>query len=75
MNAMTLKHDAVYKNAVADGVSHEDAAIHANRHRSDDSYARLYDRARTCGASHAQAALYADKCTCASRRLLLGRSQ
>jgi hypothetical protein len=46
-------------------LSHEDAAIHATRLRSDDSHARLYDRARKCGASHAQAVLYVDKCKCA----------
>ncbi len=61
MNAMTLKHNHEYKKAVADGVSHEEAAIHANRHQKNGDYARLYDRARTCGASHEQAARYADK--------------
>jgi hypothetical protein len=65
MSSMTLKHNHEYKSAVADGLSHEDAAIHANRRRSDESYERLYDRAITCGASHAQAALYADKIICA----------
>jgi hypothetical protein len=68
MNAMTLKHNFAYKSAVADGVSHEDAAIHANRHKNDDDYARLYDRARKCGATHAQAGPYADKIICARKQ-------
>jgi hypothetical protein len=67
MNAMTLKHNHEYKSAVADGVGNEDAAIHANRHKNDD-YARLYDRARTCGASHTQAVRYADKIICARKQ-------
>jgi hypothetical protein len=68
MNAMTLKHNFAYKSAVADGVRHEDAAIHANRHKNDDDYARLYDRARKCGATHAQAGPYADKIICARKQ-------
>jgi hypothetical protein len=66
MNAMTLKHNHEYKSAVADGVGHEDAAIHAHRHKNGD-YARLYDRARKCGASHTQAVRYADKVICARK--------
>ena len=51
-----------YKRAVADDVSHEDALVHAKRYRKSDEYACLYNRARTCGASHAQAARHADAC-------------
>ena len=50
-----------YKRAVADDVSHEDALVHARRYRSDE-YACLYNRARKCGASHAQASQHADAC-------------
>ena len=50
-----------YKRAVADDVSHEDALVHARRCKSDE-YACLYNRARKCGASHAQAARHADAC-------------
>ena len=50
-----------YKRAVADDVGHEDALVHARRYRSDE-YACLYNRARKCGASHAQAARHADAC-------------
>jgi hypothetical protein len=51
----------------ADGLSRDDRAIHSNRVISDRScsYEGLYDRARKCGASHAQAVLYADKIICA----------
>lgn len=55
-----------YKNAVADNVSHEDALIHATNCNTEssrgDEYASLYNRARKCGASHAQAASHADAC-------------
>jgi hypothetical protein len=55
-----------YKKAVSDGVSHEDALIHATKCNTEsslgDEYASLYHRARTCGASHAQAAQHADAC-------------
>ena len=51
-----------YKRAVADDVSHEDALVHARRCKSDDEYACLYNRARKCGASHAQASRHADAC-------------
>ena len=51
-----------YKRAVADDVGHEDALVHARRYRSSDEYACLYNRARKCGASHAQAARHADAC-------------
>ena len=50
-----------YKRAVADDVGHEDALVHARRYKSDE-YACLYNRARKCGASHAQAAQHADTC-------------
>jgi hypothetical protein len=51
----------------ADGLSRDERAIHSNRLTSDRScsYEGLYDRARKCGASHAQAVLYADKIICA----------
>ncbi len=51
----------------ADGLSRDERAIHENRLVSDrsGSYEGLYDRARNCGASHAQAVLYADKIICA----------
>jgi hypothetical protein len=51
----------------ADGLSRDEHAIHSNRLVSDRSrsYEGLYDRARNCGASHAQAVLYADKIICA----------
>ena len=66
MNAMTLKHNHEYKKAVADGVSHEDALIHAKKCKDEtsrgDEYACLYNRARKCGARHAQAAQHADTC-------------
>ncbi len=50
-----------------DGLSRDERAIHSNRLTSDRScsYEGLYDRARKCGASHAQAVLYADKIICA----------
>jgi hypothetical protein len=51
----------------ADGLTRDESAIHSNRLTSDRScsYEGLYDRARKCGASHAQAVLYADKIICA----------
>jgi hypothetical protein len=51
----------------ADGLSRDEREIHSNRLTSDRScsYDGLYDRARKCGASHAQAVLYADKIICA----------
>ena len=55
-----------YKQAVRDGVSHEDALIHAKNCNTEssrgDEYASLYHRARTCGATHAQAAEHSDAC-------------
>jgi hypothetical protein len=50
-----------YKKAVSDGVSHEDALVHARKYKSDE-YACLYNRARTCGATHAQAAEHSETC-------------
>lgn len=55
-----------YKQAVRDGVSHEDALIHAKNCNTEssrgDEYASLYHRARKCGATHAQAADHAETC-------------
>jgi hypothetical protein len=55
-----------YKKAVSDGVSHEDALIHARKCNTEtslgDEYASLYNRARKCGATHAQAAGHAETC-------------
>ena len=53
----TMDTSYAYKRAVADDVGHEDALVHARRCESDDEYACLYDRARKCGASHAQASV------------------
>ena len=55
-----------YRKAVSDGVSHEDALIHAKKCNTEssrgDEYASLYHRARACGATHAQAAQHAETC-------------
>ena len=55
-----------YKKAVSDGVSHKDALIHAKKCNTEnlrgDEYACLYNRARTCGATHAQAAEHSETC-------------
>ena len=55
-----------YKTAVSDGVSHEDALIHAKKCNTEnsrgDEYASLYNRARKCGATHAQAAQHSETC-------------
>ena len=56
------KDTDAYKRAVADDVGREDALVHARRCESDDEYACLYNRARKCGASHAQASRHADAC-------------
>ena len=58
----TMDTSYAYKRAVADDVGHEDALVHARRCESDDEYACLYNRARKCGASHAQASRHADAC-------------
>ncbi len=50
-----------YKQAVLGGVGHEDALVHARKYKSDE-YACLYNRARKCGATHAQAAGHAETC-------------
>jgi hypothetical protein len=50
-----------YQQAVRDGVGHEDALVHARKYKSDE-YACLYNRARTCGATHAQAAEHSETC-------------
>jgi hypothetical protein len=55
-----------YRKAVSDGVSHEDALVHAKKCNTEsslgDEYACLYHRARKCGATHAQAADHAETC-------------
>jgi hypothetical protein len=42
-------------------VGHDDALVHARKYKSDE-YACLYNRARTCGATHAQAAEHSETC-------------
>ena len=55
-----------YRKAVSDGVGHEDALVHAKKCNTEtslgDEYACLYNRARTCGATHAQAAEHSETC-------------
>ncbi len=55
-----------YRSAVAGGVGHEKALIHAKKCRCEtsqgDEYACLYYRARKCGATHDQAVEHADAC-------------
>ena len=55
-----------YKQAVRDGVGHEDALIHAKKCNTEtslgDEYASLYHRARKCGATHAQASQHSETC-------------
>lgn len=58
---LTMDTYAYKREAVADDVGHEDALVHARRYKSDE-YACLYNRARKCGASHAQASRHADAC-------------
>ena len=50
-----------YQQAVRDGVGHEDALVHAQKYKRDE-YACLYNRARKCGATHAQAAEHSETC-------------